>query len=313
MSKAPRRRSDAKTSAVSALRLGIAAAAATLAFFVLYIVAVRTALGQRLDNAALEGRTSRATVLAATDHLLNTISVTSLVLVGAAIVAIAVARRRLHLALVAALVVAGANATSELAKHVVLGRPDLTNPNPLGPSFPSGHTTVAMSLAVALVLVVPPHRRAVAALIGLGYAAAVGVGVVTAGWHRPSDVMGAFLVVTAWASAGTAVLITWRGIERDDAPGHDVEAVVDPTFAWGGALLLGVAFAGFVIVYLALRQDRLVAVRLTGAYVAALVAIVGTAFLAMATILTTIHGVGLDPAKLVNRAGARRGTKPPTR
>jgi membrane-associated phospholipid phosphatase len=225
------------------------------------------------------------------------------VLLGAGIVTIAVARRRVHLALVAGVVVAGACATTEVLKHFILGRPDLVNPNPLGPSFPSGHTTVAMSLAVALVLVVPPNRRALVALLGLAYACAVGAGVLTAGWHRPSDVMGAFLVVTAWAAAGTAALVMWRGAPPEAEP-MDSDDVVDP-LAIGGAALLVVGFVGFVIVYLALRQDRLDAVRLSGAYAAALIAIVGTGLIAMATILATIGGVELDP---LNRAAGRPGT-----
>jgi membrane-associated phospholipid phosphatase len=285
-------------------RLALIALLAMAALLVLYVLAVRTGWGQELDDAALEGRTTRHRVQVATDHLLNTISVSSLVLLGGGIVTIAVARRRVHLAFVAGVVVAGACTTTEVLKHFILGRPDLVNPNPLGPSFPSGHTTVAMSLVVALVLVVPPHRRALVALVGLAYACLIGGGVVTAGWHRPSDVMGAFFVVTAWATAGTAALIAWRGAPPDGEPPDSTDDVVDP-LAIGGAALLAVGFVGFVIVYLAIRQDRLDAVRLSGAYAAALIAIVGTGLIAMATILAAIRGLELDP---VSRGGALRGT-----
>ena len=77
-----------------------------------------------------------------------------------------------------------------------------------------GHSTVAMALAVALVLVVSENSRPWAALGGLIYATAVGAGTVTAGWHRPSDVIGAYLVVTMWTGVTVAVLIWAEGAER---------------------------------------------------------------------------------------------------
>lgn len=276
---------------------------------VLYVVAVRTAWGQRLDDASLDGRTARPVVLHATSRLLDTISLSSLALLGGAATAVAVARRRVHLALAAAVVVVGANVTSQILKHVVLGRPDLLgSPEPLGPSFPSGHTTIAMSLALAFVLVVPARARAVTALCGLVYACLIGTGTVTAGWHRPSDVMGGFLVVMMWAGLTTATLLRSRGASPEREAAHLGEPVVSPTLAWTGAALLALAFSGFVVVYLAIRQDRLDAVRLDGAYAAALVAIVGVGLVLMAALLAALRGVGLDPpSESFSRAGPRRG------
>jgi membrane-associated phospholipid phosphatase len=294
----------------------VLAVVAAVLLTVLYVVAVRTAWGQDLDDAALDGRATRPIVLHATGRLLDTISVTSLVLLGGAAVAIAAARRRLHLALVAATVVTGAIATSELLKLVVLGRPELGTTDPLPtPSFPSGHATVAMSLGVAFVLVVPARVRAVTAVCAVGYACLIGTGTVTAGWHRPSDVMAGFLVVAIWAAIATAGLIRWRGATAERESEHFGEPVVSPTLAWSGAVLLALGFAGFVIVYLAIRQDRLDAVRLDGAYAASLVAIVGVAFVLVAAFLAALRGVGLDapPSEPVRSAGARRGTAPRAR
>jgi hypothetical protein len=84
--------------------------------------------------------------------------------------------------------------------------------------------------------------------------------------------------------------------------------------AWSGAVLLALGFAGFVIVYLAIRQDRLDAVRLDGAYAASLVAIVGVAFVLVAAFLAALRGVGLDaPAPHPASGGARPGTAPRAR
>lgn len=279
-------------------RLLILAAIAAALLLLIYVVAVRTGWGQRLDAAALEGRTSRPSVLRATDRLLNTISVSSLLLMGTAVVAIAVARRRLHLAVAAAVVVTGANVTSQLLKHVVLGRLDLigaADPLKGDPTFPSGHTTVALSLAVAFALVVPARQRGAFALVGLGYACLVGTGTVTAGWHRPSDVIGAQLVVVIWAAAGTAALIRWRGASPDRESQGSREWLVNPALAWTGAALLAVGFVGFAVVFVAIRQDRLHAVRLSGAYVAATAAILGSGLVLMASLLAVLGGVTLDP------------------
>lgn len=278
----------------------------------LYVVAVRTKWGQDLDDAALDGRTTRGVVLRATGRLLDTISVTSLALLGGAATVIAVARQRVHLALTAAAVVVGAVVTSEVLKLLVLGRPDLLGGNdPLSTaSYPSGHATVAMSLAVAFTLVVPARVRGVTALGGLAYACLIGIGTVTAGWHRPSDVLGGFLVVMIWTGIAAAALIRWRGATPERFVGPDI----NPTMAWMGAVLLALAFAGFVIVYLAIRQDRLDAVRLDGAYVASLVAIVGVGLVLMSVLLAALRGVGLDPHReQVSRATSRPGRARPAR
>lgn len=276
--------------------LVVLATVCALLLVVLYVVAVRTKWGQNLDDAALDGRTTRSVVIRATGRLLDTISVTSLALLGGASVVIAVARRRIHLALTAAAVVVGAVATTEILKLVVLGRPDLVGTNDPLPaaSFPSGHATVAMSLAVAFTLVVPAGIRGVTALSGLAYACLVGTGTVTAGWHRPSDVMGAFLVVMMWTGIAGAVLIRRRDAMFEQEADFG-EPDINPTMAWAGAVLLALGFAGFVIVYLAIRQDRLDAVRLDGAYVASLVVIVGVGLVLMSVLLAALRGVGLDP------------------
>lgn len=278
-------------------RLLVLAVCCAAALAVLYLAAVRTGWGQRIDNTALDGRTTRPAVLHSTDRLLNTISVSSLIVGGGAIVLIALLRRRPHLAVTAAVVVVGANVTAEVLKHWVLGRPMLTTPNPLGPSFPSGHTTVATSLALALVLVVPEAIRGVTAVAGFAYAALVGTGTVTAGWHRPSDVVGGFLVATAWAAAATSGLVAWRGATRARGTAAVRMPLVPPLLAGAGLALLALAFVGFVGTLVAIRQNTLDAVRLDAAYAAAMTAIVGSGLVLLAVFLAQLRGVGFDPTE----------------
>jgi membrane-associated phospholipid phosphatase len=190
--------------------LGLALASAGGAALV-YVVAFGTSLGRRADLAAYgQGLDAEHEQRAyhATSRLLDTIDLTSLILLGSAIVALALLRRRPLHAAAAAVVIAGANLTTQGLKHGV------AHIDPFGATqrafrtgFPSGHATVAMSLALALVLVSPQALRGVAAVAGLAYAAAVGVAVVALGWHYPSDVAAAFLVCTAWTGLAAAGLV----------------------------------------------------------------------------------------------------------
>jgi membrane-associated phospholipid phosphatase len=118
----------------------------------------------------------------------------------------------------AIVVVVGANLTTQLlkttlehARHKAFEHGvELPWPN----SFPSGHTTAAASIAVALLLVVPATHRLVAAVLGFGIAASVGFSVVVLGWHYPSDVLGGLLVVGAWSFAALAWLRSRPGPDR---------------------------------------------------------------------------------------------------
>jgi membrane-associated phospholipid phosphatase len=139
----------------------------------------------------------------------------------AAVVAFGLLARRTRETVAALAVVAGANLSTQILKHVleherytmVLGWGHQPSPD----SYPSGHTTAAASLAVALVLVVPARMRPLAAAIGAALAVAVGVGLVVMKAHYPSDVAGGLLVVASWAFAAAAALrlIRPRGPEAN--------------------------------------------------------------------------------------------------
>ena len=146
-----------------------------------YVFAVRTRSGQRLDATALQGRrTLDPRAVHAAARLLTTIDVASLVLIGGAIVIVALVRSRPRLALGAGTIIVGSILTSEMLKHVVLTRPELgiTDALRTHASYPSGHTTVAMSLGIAAMLVAPRRWRTVVGVIGVAYASAIGVAVV---------------------------------------------------------------------------------------------------------------------------------------
>ncbi len=129
-----------------------------------------------------------------------------LMLIGICALALHWGRRREALAAVVAL--AGANLTTEILK-ALFGHerfwPFLGETQPWSSSFPSGHTTAAASIAVALLIVVPARLRALAAVAGAAFVCAVGISVVALEWHYPSDVVGGLLVAAGWGFAALAV------------------------------------------------------------------------------------------------------------
>ena len=215
----------------TAVWLVVLALVQAAAFLAVWRVAVHSEIGQWVDTVALTGnRIGQDTIDGPVDKILNAMSVVSLLAATAMIGFIALIRGRIALAITATLLIAGANVTTQLLKYG-LNRPDFgVDPEraAVGNSLPSGHTTVAASVAVALMLVLPRKVRAVGAFIGAGYAAVAGVATLSAGWHRPSDAVAAYLVVGVWAAlAGLLLLVTQRE-QAEVAPGdaHRVAALV---------------------------------------------------------------------------------------
>jgi membrane-associated phospholipid phosphatase len=128
---------------------------------------------------------------------------------------IALLRGRPRLALAALTILLGANVTTQLLKDLLAqSRPGylLGGSSPLPPtSWPSGHSTAAMSLALCCVLVAPSRLRPAIAALGATFAIAVGYSVLAAGMHYPSDILGGFLVAATWTLLTVAAL---RAAER---------------------------------------------------------------------------------------------------
>ncbi|MGC1210647.1 MAG: phosphatase PAP2 family protein [Micromonospora sp.] len=222
----------------TAVWLVVLALAQAVAFLVVWRFGVHTRTGQWLDTVALTGnQIGQDRIDGPVDRILNAMSVVSLLVATAVIGFIALIRGRKTLALTATLLVGGANLSTQLLKHV-LTRPDFgIDPEraAVGNTLPSGHTTVAASVALALILVLPRTVRVLGAFLGVGYAAAAGVATLSAGWHRPSDAVAAYLVVGVWAAlAGLLLLATQRARAAVfEADAHRVAAVV---LGIGGAL-----------------------------------------------------------------------------
>jgi membrane-associated phospholipid phosphatase len=121
--------------------------------------------------------------------------------------AIAVARRRLRLAAMIALVLLGANETTQLLKPLLVAPRDPVWWSPIAQaSWPSGHATASMTLALCTLIAAPARRRPAVAAGMVAFALAVCYSFLELGWHYPSDVLGGFLVAATWVLLGIAGL-----------------------------------------------------------------------------------------------------------
>ncbi|MFV2114176.1 phosphatase PAP2 family protein [Micromonospora sp. LOL_025] len=277
----------------TAVWLVVLAIVQAAAFLAVWRVAVHVEIGQWVDTVALTGnRIGQDRIDGPVDRILNAMSVVSLLAATAVIGFIALIRGRIALAVTATLLIAGANATTQLLKYG-LTRPDFgIDPERIyaGNSLPSGHATVAASVAVALVLVLPRTVRVFGAFLGAGYAAVAGVATLSAGWHRPSDAVAAFLVVGVWAAlAGLVLLITQR--EQAQVESADAHRVAATVLGVGG--VLAVVACGFALAWLVdLRgtpPSELARRPLLVAYAGTAAGIVGTMGVVMALVLAAVH------------------------
>lgn len=199
--------------------------------------------GQRLDESALAGAEfGRGTLWQFGEPVLDVVSVSFVVIVVGASVLIAFARRRWALAVQVALLVGGSNITTQLLKHRILEREDLgvLTERP-GNSLPSGHTTVAASVSMALLLVVPRRMRPLVALAGATYTALTGVSTMIGGWHRPSDVVAALLVVLVW-TAFALMLTTPTGLDHDGSHAIVTSAIAATLLGAGTVIAAALAY-----------------------------------------------------------------------
>ncbi len=266
----------------------------TLILVVLFRAFVLTRGGQLVETIALASNTlGAARIGKPVNSVLDAISIVAVVIVMAVVSFIALIRKRFALAVTSVVLIGGANLSAELLKRFLV-RPNLGIDEAraaAGNSFPSGHTAIAASAAVAFVLVLPPRLRGIGAVVASLYAAVVGIATLSAGWHRPSDAVAAFLLVGVWAALAGILLRFLR--RRDEtvveAESHKASGI---TLWVLGSLALIVALIGLWETHMfadptgALsRHDREIA------YAGSAAGIVAAACLMMAVILLTVHRI----------------------
>jgi membrane-associated phospholipid phosphatase len=202
--------------------------------------------GVRLrDAASLHGftqldRPRSEPVLSNVAHLADPVPYA---LMGLALVAVALARGRRAVALAIPLLLVGTGVTTQVLKQLT-AQPrhlDWLGANQVGAaSWPSGHATAAMTIALCLILASPAALRPLAALAGGAFTVAVSYAILALSWHFPSDVLGAYLVAATWTLVAVAALEA-AGARRSP-PAPPVWRLLVPAaaggVAWAGAVAL---------------------------------------------------------------------------
>jgi membrane-associated phospholipid phosphatase len=218
----------------TAMPAAAAASGGVATLLLMVVVALRSAQGQQWDNDAM------ATVVAGRDTKLALLSGLGYVSIGAVVMValgcgvVALLRGKVRLAIAAAIVIGGADLSTQALKHSLLERPDFG----LGVlnSLPSGHTTVVASAVGAALLVAPGGLRPLVAVAG-GFATTLtGASTIVAGWHRPADVIAALAVSLAW----TGVVALFIHGPRAPVTGTLVSALLGCAVALAFLVAIGV-------------------------------------------------------------------------
>lgn len=189
---------------------------------VVHVLGVRTSLGQSIGDAAYLGRLSESRTLRVIDRrVLEAIDLRVFLLGAVVLLLVAAIRRHWR----AGLVITGTFLASILAAELlkaVLVRPVLATEmeSLMGQkgglnTFPSGHSTFVTALVLGLICLSSVRARAWVAIVGVGAIVLITGGVVTAGWHRPSDAFAGIALATIWMSLGAAYLVRTRGVIID--------------------------------------------------------------------------------------------------
>lgn len=251
----------------------IAAGACVVGLVVVAVVALDTSAGQARDVAILHGFSGldRPHVSDGLEVIGRSVDPLPYALGGLACIAVALARGRTWRALTVGVVLVGSGATAQLLKHLLAEQrfaPWLRFDQIDAASFPSGHATAAMTLALCAVMVAPPAWRALTALLAGGCAVGVAYATLALSWHYPSDVLAGFLLAGLCASLGLAAL---RRLEpaAADPPGAvpwEPLVLLGAIGAVSGAALVGAASDG--VAQYAMQRPTVIAAALTIAVLA---------------------------------------------
>ena len=199
----------------------VVAAACALVVWVTQRVFVQSPRGQGWDEGwRVDVQETAGRVWEDRAHDFGVVSLPLGLFVCLVLALVALSRHRVDLFIRGAVLVAGANAITQLLKHLVIERPDYVDA--YGPSLgygpnalPSGHVTLAASVVIAALIVLPRAAAPLVVLIGAACVALVAVATVVTGWHRPSDIVAALLVCAGWAALVASVRTTTGVPTRD--------------------------------------------------------------------------------------------------
>ncbi|MFE3406465.1 phosphatase PAP2 family protein [Streptomyces anulatus] len=190
----------------------------SLGFLTVYLLAICTPWGQRVENALFDlGTDNReeawiyplsGAAYGSTPLPPMELSAKPTLMVGLAVIVVLTLVRRCWWQGVAALGVVVLTTGGKVVLNSTLPRPDLVGApeNLLDQGFPSGHTAIPAALTFAAVFVVAPRIRPYAVTAGVLWLACIAAYSATMGGHRPSEVLGAALLACACYHLATWLL-----------------------------------------------------------------------------------------------------------
>lgn len=224
----------ARTSGSRLLRL---AAAGTLLFSALTVIAFHAPVAQSVDRAALQGfQIGRNSAEPANvHHVAHSAKPLPLALMLGAAVAVALVRRQPRRAVAAVAIVTGAGVLTQVLK-TALATPRAAAAAATysvnAASYPSGHATATLSLVLAALVVVPGRLIPLTAIAGGVWSLAVSFAMLILHRHFPSDLLAGYLV------AGVCGLVVVAWLRPGEPGGAPVRLPPRMTAASGIALLV---------------------------------------------------------------------------
>jgi membrane-associated phospholipid phosphatase len=189
-------------------------------FMVSYFVLVGTPWGHQFDDDAFLARKAVSHKIVVLDsRVLDLVRRSTLLLAAIITLSIAAMRRCIFVGIIAVAAFGCAIVGAEVFKNVLPWGALVPKDTILASgfqmnTFPSGHTTVGTSLALGLLLVSPSSWRPWLAILGGCISATFATGVLFAGWHRPSDALGALAWSGLCMSIAAVFVIRLRGQPR---------------------------------------------------------------------------------------------------
>jgi PAP2 superfamily protein len=201
-------------------RLLVGALVCAVLLIVGYLVLVATPWGHQFDDEAFFGRKALSRKVMVWDyHLLAHVSKAGLLCAAILLLVIGVARRCTLVGVIAAVGFGSAVLGAEFLKkmfpwHALVADDSLLARGFKTGTYPSGHATIGTSLALGLLMVSSSRWRPWLAVAAGCFSATFSTGVLFAGWHRPSDALGALAWSGFCMSVAAAVAVRLRGGAR---------------------------------------------------------------------------------------------------
>jgi PAP2 superfamily len=221
------------------LLLGVLVCAVLLV--VCYFVLVSTSWGHQLDDDAYFGHEALSRkVIRLDSDMLDLVNKAALVFAAVVLLLTAAVRHCTFVGVVAVVGFGCAVVGAEILKDTLPWRALVPNDGLFERgfqtgTFPSGHATIGTALALSLVLVSSSRWRPWLSVAGGCVSSIFATGVLFAGWHRPSDALGALAWSGLCMNLAAAVAVKLKGRPRP--------AIAHPSRAVFGSVGLGIVVA----------------------------------------------------------------------